>query len=429
MSAFVKKKCISVYQRLMELLFGKLARASIWMVAAGIAAGALGYVFQVLMGRMLVPAEFALFCAIMALFSILCAPLGTLLMLVSRKVSEYRAKNDAGSIIHFYYFVNLRTAVFGIGVIAVCFAFSTLLQSYLKAPNVTPIYLLGVMLFFTFLPSINSAFMQGMQNFKWFSVSSVLSVLLKIIFAVTLVWLGYGITGALLGISFSFVMIWLLSYYGLHSQLVRGRGKSFQTTHLSIKSALPVLVANVAFATMTQFDMVLVNYYFPSHEAGLYAAASVLGKAVLYLPGGIALALFPMVAENHAGNKGSAHLLMQALLLAALMCGAGAVFYYLFGEWLIRSLYGENYLGASEVLRYYGLAILPMALVMVTEHFLIAKGKVLFAYLFLVFAPLQLLAVYWYHTSLLMIVGIMAATNVLLCSVGFWLLWREFRPT
>jgi O-antigen/teichoic acid export membrane protein len=139
--------------------------------------------------------------------------------------------------------------------------------------------------------------------------------------------------------------------------------------------------------------------------------------------------MFPMVAENHARDESSSHLLMQALFLATLMCSCGAIFYFFFGEWVIRLFYGESYRGAGEILRYYGFAILPMTLVMVAEYFLIAKGRVVFAYLFMAIAPLQFLAVYWYHDTLLSVVGIMAATGVLLSGLGFGLLWRPFKQT
>ncbi len=60
------------------------------------------------------------------------------------------------------------------------------------------------------------------------------------------------------------------------------------------------------------------------------------------------------------------------------------------------------------------------------EYFLITKGRVMFAYLFMIVAPLQVLAIYWYHDSLLMVVGMMAAFGVLLVRVGFGLLWHAF---
>jgi hypothetical protein len=46
----------------------------------------------------------------MALFTVFAAPLSTLMMVVSRKVSEYRARQDMGSITHFYHSINIRAS-------------------------------------------------------------------------------------------------------------------------------------------------------------------------------------------------------------------------------------------------------------------------------------------------------------------------------
>ena len=427
MNVTVQQSYLPLHRRIIDIFFSHLARASAWLFVGSITGGILGYVFQVVMGRMLIPQDYGLFSAMMALLAVLGAPFSTLMMVISRKVSEYRAIQDNGSITHLYYSINIQTAAVGGLLLGVCMFFVPQLQSYLKAPDVVPVYLLGVLLFLIFPPIINNAFLQGLQNFTWISLSSVLTALFKIVFAVLFVWLGYGVGGALGGIILANCAIWIFTYTVLHRSLIAGRGISSQTGHLSFKSALPVLVANTAFATMTQLDMVLVNYYFPAHETGLYAAASILGKAVMYLPGGIAMALFPMVAENHARGKGSAHLLLQAVGLTALLCGAGAMFYYLLGEWIITFLYGESYRDAGNVLKFFGFAILPMALVMVAEHFLIAKGRVLFAYLFVIIAPLELAAIYFYHDSLLTVVAVMGASGLMLTLVGYGLLWREFR--
>ena len=415
--------------RVAGLFYGKLARASAWLFVGGIAGGVLGYVFQVLMGRMLSTQEYGLFSAMMALIIVLAAPLGTLLMVISRKISEYRARQDVGSIAHFYYSINIRASVVGALIFGVYLLFAPQIQSYLKAPSVIPVYLLGALLFLSIPPAINNAFLQGLQRFIWLSASGSFGTLLKIIFATVLVWLGYGLEGALGGTILAVIAGWLITYGALHRPLAAGRGKPFQAAHLSIKPALSVLAANVAFAAMTQLDIVLVNYYFPAHEAGLYAAASILGKAVMYLPGGIAAALFPMVAENQALSQSSAHLMLQAVGFTALLSGVGAVFYFLFGERIIVLLYGENYRGAGDVLKFYGFAIFPMALVMVAEYFLIAQGRVLFAYLFVFTAPLQLTAFYFYHDSLQTVVAVMGASGLLLVLFGYGLLWREFKLT
>jgi O-antigen/teichoic acid export membrane protein len=426
MSVTEQQKALLLHHRVAKFFFGKLARASGWIIAGGIAAGFLGYVFQILMGRMLSTQEYGLFGAMMALFAVLTAPYATLMMIVSRKVSEYRIKQDSGSITHLYYSINIRAAVVGVFILGVYYFLVPQIQFYLKAPSVTPVYLLGLLLFLFCAIFINNAFLQGMQRFIWLSMSGFLNILFKIIFSTVFVWLGYGVAGAIGGTILAIIMGWFIVYGVLHRSLEEGRSLPFQTRHLSMKSAPPVLAANVAFGVMTQFDIVLVNYYFPAHEAGLYAAASILGKAVMYLPTGVAMALFPMVAENHVRSQSSIHLLMQSVGLTIFLSGACAAFYFMFGEEIIGLLYGEDYRGAGEVLRFYGFAILPMALVLVAEHFLIAKERVLFAYLFLLTAPLQLIGVYFFHDSLQMVVAVMGVCGLILVLLGYGLLGYEF---
>lgn len=427
MSSSAQRAETTLLRRLGAIFHSRLARAAASLFLGTIAGGVLGYVFQVIMGRMLSTNDYGLFSAMMALFAVFSAPAGTLMMVVSRKVSAYRAKADSGSVFHFYYSVTARTAVTGAVVLGACLVFAPQVRPYLKAPSIVPVYLLGALLFFTFLPIVNDAFLQGLQKFNWLSASNMLRVLLKILFAVALVWLGFGVAGAIGGTILAALIGWVITYAALRRPLGEGRGMPFQTAHLSLRPALPVLVANTAFAAMTQLDMVLVNYYFAAHEAGLYAAASILGKAVMYLPGGIAMALFPMVAENQARDHSSSYLFIQAVVLTGALCGFGALFYFAFGERLLVLLYGEEYRAAGPVLRYFGFAILPMALVMVAEYFLIAKGRVLFAYLFMLTAPLQILAFYLWHGSLLTVVAIVAASSAVLAVVGYAMLWRLFR--
>jgi O-antigen/teichoic acid export membrane protein len=415
------------YRRIENLFRGKLANASAWMLVGSMAAGVLGYALQVLMGRMLSVHEYALFSAVMALFTILATPLSTMVMLISRKVSECRANKANGSITYIYYAIHKRGVAAGVLILGICFPLASEVQYYLNAPNITPVYLLGILLFLTGFPFINNAFLQGLQKFSWLSTSSALNSIFKICISAAFVWVGYGVSGAIGGSALAYFLTWLVTYWVLRKSLEKGQGQPSNARKLTFSSALPIFFANGAFALMTQLDMLLVNYFFPAHEAGLYAAASILGKAVLYLPGGIALALFPMVAENHARDEESSHLLLQALGLTLILCGIGATLYFLGGEWFVQLMYGEKYREAGKLLRFYGFSILPMSIVMVMEYYLIAKGRVLFAYLFMLIAPLQVVAVYYFHASLFSIIAIMAIFGVLVVIIGLALLWRAFQ--
>src|SRR4051812_45659732 len=114
---------MTLRRRLGDVLYSKLARASALLFTSTIAGGVLGYVFQVMMGRMLPTADYGLFSAIMALFMVLVTPLGALMLVISRKVSEYRALQDPGSVTHFYRSITMQAAVVGACVLGVSLLF------------------------------------------------------------------------------------------------------------------------------------------------------------------------------------------------------------------------------------------------------------------------------------------------------------------
>jgi O-antigen/teichoic acid export membrane protein len=412
---------------LIELIYSKLVKTSALLISATILSGILGYIFQVTMGRMLGIKEYASLSALLALYSVITTPLATLMMVISRKVSEYRAEKNFNILSHFF-ILNIGFSGLGsIFLLLIFLGFSSEIQWYLKLDSISPIFSLAILVAITFFPSINNAFMQGLQRFNSYSLFSVINIGLKIIFSGFLVYLGYGITGAIFGIILSYLIVLAMGYYVLRDLFKKRPKNNNKKIHLNIATVFPVFIANLAFVAMTQFDVMMVNYYFNAEESGLYAAASIFGKAVMYLPGGIALAMFPMVAENHASNRGSAYLLVQAVKLTTLLCGLGAILYLLFGESIIIYLYGPSYEKAGVILKYYGIAIFPMTLVMVAEHFLIAKGRILFVYLFAAIAPLQLIAIYFYHQNLLTVVLILGISGSISVIIGYGILWKTYR--
>jgi len=65
-----------------------------------------------------------------------------------------------------------------------------------------------------------------------------------------------------------------------------------------------------------------------------------------------------------------------------------------------------------------------MGLVLIAENYLIAQGKVLFAYLFIIIAPIQLIAIYLYHETLLTVVTILGISGFTLLFIGLLILWK-----
>ena len=409
------------------LSLNTLLQAGAFLTIANVLTGILGYGYQVIMGRMLTPTEFALFSSIMALTMFFSSPLGALQMVISRRVSSSRVRNKLSMLRALYQRSHLNLMYVGLIFLLILIPLMPQAKIWLRSDDSWPIWIFGFTMVLGAFLAVNRAYFQGNQWFGWLGSMGALGVGVKIFFSVLLVNAGFGVRGALGGALISCAFIWMAGRWLISKSFPEIGSDALHIEKFNLKEAFPVLIANIAFAAMTQLDMVLVNWFFPSQQAGMYAAASVLGKAVLYLPGGLVLALYPMVAENHTRRLGSARILVTAVLITGFVCGVVALVYLWVGKWLIALFYGADYSRAGMLLQWYGLAIFPMTLVMVAEHFLIAKGKVLFAWLFLAMAPLQVTAIYLYHDELIQVIAVMGICGTTMVVVGYGILWREYR--
>ncbi|WP_162299648.1 oligosaccharide flippase family protein [Marinospirillum perlucidum] len=406
--------------------------ASIVLTFTNLLTGMLGYIYQILMGRNLSPLEFGAFSAIMAAFMFASSPLGAVMMILSRRVTELSVLCEREKI---FQLLKKSYIVFICAAIALFFAgyfFTDKLGIIFKVNDDYVIYAFFALLAANFFFVINNSFFQGLKHFNFLAVTALSSISMKILFSLILIYVGCGIFGAIAGGVVSLIFIVFSGIYLIYKRINSipiSSNNNNDGNWLSLNSIIPVLVANVAFAGMTQLDMVIVNHMFSTGSAGVYAAASVLGKAILYIPGGIVLALFPYVAEKHANNLSSNVILIQSLFAAFVCCGFAAMLYWFFSDYLIVFLYGDAYADASKLLAWYGLAIMPMALVLVVEHYLIAKKEVLFTWLFLIFAPVQVLLIYYFSTNLVSVIFIFGASGFALLILGLLLLLKRSYKT
>jgi O-antigen/teichoic acid export membrane protein len=164
---------------------------------------------------------------------------------------------------------------------------------------------------------------------------------------------------------------------------------------------------------MTQADVVLIKHYFTSQEAGLYASAAIMGKAVMYIPSAIVMALYPMVAANKAAGRSSRSILSKALCLTFLISGFGSIILFLFAEYLMGNLFGPRYLAAAPITAIFGFVMLPMALLLLLMNFLIAQGETRFVCLLAMTTILELAGIHFYRENLHEILYVIMAAGYL----------------
>lgn len=407
----------------------KLVGIGLFLTVTNVVAGGLGYIFQVLMGRMLAPGEFAVFSAVVSMAVILTSPISAFATVISRNVTQVLVTAGSGPFIYSSYKkINKNCIIYGIGFLAVTIFASETIKNYIKNATEYEVFFMSLMVVSTALGMVNNAYLQGVQRYRWLAGMSVSTVLMKILFAVCFVGFGFAVDGALFGAVCATLAAYFIVFRYIKKTFAQRLlvDSSFEEGQIFCFAKLgPILVANVGVSLMTQLDVFLVNNFFDPNIAGSYAAAATLGKAVLYLPGGIVLALFPMVAEAQAKKDKVSTYVVAASMLTLVLCSLASLFYWILGDWLINLLYGSKYDGVVELLKFYSLAMIPMAMLIVAEYFLMALGKVIYAWLSLIFAPVQVLLIFLYHQNVFNVLWIVGVCGLLLLLSGYLFLFRS----
>lgn len=373
----------------------QLAKGSA-LLFGGIMAGNLGhYLFQMYMSRNLGVEDFGALNSLLSLLALISIPSGTILLVTARQVAELGQHHDAVGA--FFRGTLARVSVGAMFLLVLSVAMSMQVGKFLRVPSPLPVMILAGVVAVTLVTSAGLGVLQGLRKFFHLALNQGLAGLLRLAFGVVLV--PYGLNGALLATLLSAAVVWCISLLPLR-EFVRGRDG--YRTDLDIWAWAPVMGALFCFALLTNADLILVKHYFRAEVAGIYSAASVLGKALLVLPTSVALALFPLVPGS--SEVASGRTAGRAMILAVTGLGVGAALLLILPGPLLMFIFGRNYSEAGEILRWFGLASLPYGLAYVLVHYNLARWRYKFLYPMVLACAAELVLICKFHESPLQVV-------------------------
>jgi len=408
------------------MINNRLIKTGIYLFIASLAGNVSAYFFQFYMSRKLSVADFGMLNSLLSLSAIISVPAGTVLVVMARYVSKFNALRAIGKIKYLFYNAYIKLLLAGMLGVGIFVSLSGYLCDYLNINTRFPLILIGISLLISLLLPINMGILQGLQKFGYLGLSGILSGVLRLACGVLLISRGLGVNGAIVaGIIPSLVMLFITFYpiRFLFNKAVHNDNERY--TKEILLYSLPVTLSALCFTGLFNIDLVLVKHFFSPEDAGNYAAVAILGRSIFYLPGAIILAMFPMVSESHTLNKDTHGLLNKALLFTLLLSGVGLVLFFVFPSQLMGLLMGKKFIATAPLLRIFGLAMLPFALLNILINFNLAKHSTKFVYTLVFGCLLEVFLMYLYHNTLMQVLYIMMGSGTLLFLINFFLIIRE----
>ncbi|MBW7957649.1 MAG: hypothetical protein H3C68_07120 [Deltaproteobacteria bacterium] len=319
---------------------------------ATLSGGVFNFFFQVFMGRTLSVEDFGSMNALFSVILITGIPAAAMVTALSKKISSLNAGGRRAEAGRLYRVSFIRMAVYGGVVLCVSALLKRpITRAFGLGSEWVPV-IAGAGLLFAFILAANLGVLQGLRRYRYFGAGIGLLSPLKLLFGGALAAAGFGIAGAVAGLSCAILAVFVLTTMPLLRLLSSGNDARKPAARAPW-SGFHDLVYAAAFAFMTNIDLIMVKLYFPAREAGLYAAASVLGKAILYASSFSSESFFG--GAFHRGRH-ALKLLDRGLFRTFAVFIIAAPVLVLFPGHLLGLLFGPAFYEAAPVLRYYAVA-------------------------------------------------------------------------
>ena len=362
------------------------------------------YLFHVFMSRTLGPSSYGIMVSLISIFFIISIPATTIQTSIAKYTSHFKAQNQYGKVGVLLSGSLKGLSLAGIAAFIIFLLGSSYIASFLKISSKIPVIIVGASLSFALILPSPLGILQGLQRFGQFGANLVIQSFSKLLLGILLVYLGLGVSGALSAFTISFLaglLIALISLAFLFRQSNTDDDVNFSEIY---RYSFPVLITILCFTLLTNIDVVLVKRFFASSEAGYYSAASIVSKIIIYLPGAIGAVMFPRTSELYSLNQDTISVLRRSLFYTALLCGGAMVGYFSIPSFIVKVIFGEQYLATIPLIGVFGLAMCFFSLTNILLMYQLSIHRLEFVKILIIATALEVVLITLFHRTLTQVI-------------------------
>ena len=352
------------------------------------------YLYSVACIRYLGPTDYGDIAALLALGALVAIPLGSVQIVVAREVAHLDSQAATGRLLRR---ITARLGLVGLALFVLGLVLVGPIQDLLRVGSRTAVVAGLSAIVFAIMAAGLFGILQGALRFKALGLTYGVGGISRVAFVVPALLFGFGVVGALVVNTLAGVLAVALSAFCLRD-LWRIEG-STEDMHFDNREVTVMVAGSLAFASLTNVDVILAAYFLPGDVAGVYAAAALVGKAVLFLPGAIVTVLLPKATVRAAAGLSPHKILLASAAVTLMITLTATVLLALVPESLLVWAFGGDFREATDLLAWFGLAMTAAALVNVYLSVYFAERDARFPLLVLAAAVAQVVAVCLWHPN------------------------------
>jgi len=405
---------------------GGLVKHGTLLFATSMVANATNYAFRIFMSHRL-GTDYRILDALLSVFMIISIPASAIQTATAKYASDLGVGKRYDEIADLFLRSLRRIVLVCLVGLAAFLTSANAVAGYLQIGRTAPVVLLGIALFLALLLPAAVGVLQGLQRFVTLGLMGIGGALVRLGAGVAFVLLGFGVNGAVGASVVSSLAGLLIAFFPLRPFLMRSDERPADSSGV-YRYFVPIILFLTCQSLLFYVDSIVVNHYFDQEQAKIYATAAIVGKAFLFLPTALALVLFPKASELYALRESSFRLLIQAILYTLCVAVAGMAVCFLFAGPLSVIVGGGHTPEVAGLIRYFGLAVTPVALLqlLISHAMAVHRTSALYPLAAGTLAFIGVLFVF--HETLRQVLvgmGVAGCGLCVLCIVWAWLAERQ----
>ncbi len=372
------------------------------------------YVYNLILGRILGPAQFA-DAAVLVTFLLVLSFLAMTFQLVTAKFSVLLEPASFNSfIVRMYKSGAITGIVFGVLVIL----FSAQLQSLFNTISSKMFVVFGLGVPFYFIMSVNRGMYQGKKEYKSLSITYQTEMLSRLL--ITLAILYYLNIQSSIAVAIGILISFLFGLFPFELKNI------LRKSTIVLKKTEKIEVRNffilTAFYEFTQIiinnsDILMVKHYFNSFDAGLYASLALIGRVVYFIAWMFVMLLLPTVVSLKKEGKETTSILFKYIGYITAISVIIVMACFVFPETIIALLFGGSYTSMAPLLYKYAIATSLFAISNIFAYYYLSLGKYVPVILSGILGMTQIILIIIFHANLEQVVHMQIIAMLVLLAV------------
>lgn len=372
------------------------------MVGGNLFANGINYLYHVVMGRIMGPADYGVLASIFSILYLISVVPTSASIAVVKFVSAAKSPKEV-CLIHnsIEKFVLKLSLILSLAFLIL----SPFISKFLNIQQYWSVFLVAPVVFLSLMTVVNQSTSQGLLRFFGNAGPNIISAAVKIAAGLVLVILGWSVFGAMIGVVLGALLAFLYSLFYLRRLIPASNGGKYDLTKIG-KYSLPVVVQAFAFTSLFSTDVLLVKHFLSPVEAGLYGALSTLGKIIFFATSPVAATMFPIVSRRNSRNEGYRKIFFLSAGIILSVSLSITIFYWLFPNIAIGVLYGSQYLSVAKELVWMGAFLVFYSLSSLLVNYSLSLNNSRVVLFPLLAAVVQVILINLFHGSILQVIQI-----------------------